>query len=776
MNRAYSRLEIKSVDDAQRIISGIATSASTDRVGDIVEPAGAQFTLPIPLLWQHDSKQPIGEVYAAKATKAGIEISARIAKTDTPGLLKDRLDMAWQSIAMGLVRGLSIGFKSLEEAYDTATGGFHFLQWEWLELSAVTIPANSSASITAIKSFDVGLVEKGVVPSNVSTTLAPKDESWSGPTLSDFTAKGWADLSDAEKRHIAGHYAWAAENPPASFGDLKLPHHDPKDGDVVWRGVTAAAGRLDQTSLPAADVAAVKAHLANHYKQFGEKAPWEPKAAPAATGTSAHPSHSSGASDKTRVVSMRTDTKTMKKPIADQIASWEATRAAKAARMDELLTKSGEAGTTLDTTEAEEHDTLDGEIVEIDKQLERLRKAEAREKAAAAPVRGQTQAQATQTRHSITVERKLPPGILFARYAMCMGASRGMPGEAMRLAQKHYPDDPGVLALVERTAVAGGTTAGSHWLDDMVPYNVMADFIEFLRPGSIIGKFGGPNPGGGPDYPSLRRVGFNERVSGMSTGFVAAWKGEGLPALPTAAVTFNELLTYNNMSALAVLTKEAIRFTNPSAEARVRDDLARAVNGKLDLDFIDPAKAASGTTSPASVTNGVVATPPTAASAAALVTDMATLLKNFTTNNLDASDIVLIMSASQALEISMMTTTLGMLYFPNISMKGGNFRGLPVITSEHLQSVGSPSINSIVALKAGEIYLADDGVVTVDASDQASLEMVDTSSQSAGSGTGASLVSLWQTGAVGLMATREITWKTRRSTAVAYISPAAYVA
>jgi HK97 family phage major capsid protein len=241
-------------------------------------------------------------------------------------------------------------------------------------------------------------------------------------------------------------------------------------------------------------------------------------------------------------------------------------------------------------------------------------------------------------------------------------------------------------------------------------------------------------------------------------------------------VTFNTSLTYNNLAALAVLTKEAIRFSNPSAEARVRDELARAVNAKLDLDFVDPAKAASGTTSPASITNGIVATGPTGTDAAHLVTDMATLLKLFTVAKLDASDIVLIMSASQALEISMMTTTLGMLYFPNISMKGGTFRGLPVITSEHLQSVGSPSINSIVAVKASEVYLADDGVVTVDASDQASLEMVDTSSQSAISGTGASLVSLWQTGAVGLMATREITWKLRRSNAVGYISPAAYVA
>jgi hypothetical protein len=64
-------------------------------------------------------------------------------------------------------------------------------------------------------------------------------------------------------------------------------------------------------------------------------------------------------------------------------------------------------------------------------------------------------------------------------------------------------------------------------------------------------------------------------------------------------------------------------------------------------------------------------------------------------------------------------------------MAGGYFRGFPVITSEHLTSVGSPSTQTIIAVKASDVYLADDGVVTVEASDQASIEMVDTSSQSA---------------------------------------------
>jgi HK97 family phage prohead protease len=156
LNRAYSLLEIKSVDEDERIITGIATTPTADRDGDIVEPKGAEFKLPIPLLWQHDSRQPIGEVFYAKVTSAGIEIKARIVKIAEPGTLKDRLDEAWQSIKAGLVKGLSIGFRSVESARIDNTYAYRFMKWLWLELSAVTIPANADASIQTIKSLDVG--------------------------------------------------------------------------------------------------------------------------------------------------------------------------------------------------------------------------------------------------------------------------------------------------------------------------------------------------------------------------------------------------------------------------------------------------------------------------------------------------------------------------------------------------------------------------------------------------------------------------------------------
>lgn len=168
MKRAYSVLDIKSFDDEKREIEGIATTPTPDGYGDIVEPKGAEFNLPIPFLWQHDSAKPIGHVTKAKVTKDGIDVAIKLVKSTEPGILRDRLEEAWQSIKLGLVRGLSIGFSSKEHSFIEGTGGIHFIKWLWHELSAVTIPANSEASIQTIKSIDTELrvasdQRKGVV-------------------------------------------------------------------------------------------------------------------------------------------------------------------------------------------------------------------------------------------------------------------------------------------------------------------------------------------------------------------------------------------------------------------------------------------------------------------------------------------------------------------------------------------------------------------------------------------------------------------------------------
>ena len=89
----------------------------------------------------------------AKPEKTGIPFKGEMPKIKEPGNLKDRVDEAIQSIKYKLVAAVSIGFSPMEYAF-MDDGGIHFTEWEWLELSLVTIPANSEAVISAVKSAD----------------------------------------------------------------------------------------------------------------------------------------------------------------------------------------------------------------------------------------------------------------------------------------------------------------------------------------------------------------------------------------------------------------------------------------------------------------------------------------------------------------------------------------------------------------------------------------------------------------------------------------------
>lgn len=154
MDRAYSQFEVKAIEDAEeRIVTGIASSISADRMSDVVVPAGAKFALPLPLLHQHRQDAPIGEVFEAVVTGKQIRVKARIAKDS--GL--DYVENAWKQIKARLVKGFSIGFRPLKHEpldADKPWGGYKFLEWEWLELSAVTVPANADATIQTIKMYD----------------------------------------------------------------------------------------------------------------------------------------------------------------------------------------------------------------------------------------------------------------------------------------------------------------------------------------------------------------------------------------------------------------------------------------------------------------------------------------------------------------------------------------------------------------------------------------------------------------------------------------------
>src|SRR5262245_4338960 len=203
LNRAYSIIEVKGLDDGERIIEGIASTPVAVRMDDIVEPMGAKFALPMPLLWQHRSSEPVGHVESAQVTDKGISFRARIAKIEEPGELKNLVDKAYQAVKSRLVRAVSIGFRSLksEDIKDDKKGfwgGTRFKEWEWLELSLVTIPANQDATINVVRSIDAELLTASGQPEQQSTAAPAGVTAKPKPVVKAKEAKRMAKKTLAE--------------------------------------------------------------------------------------------------------------------------------------------------------------------------------------------------------------------------------------------------------------------------------------------------------------------------------------------------------------------------------------------------------------------------------------------------------------------------------------------------------------------------------------------------------------------------------------------------
>jgi HK97 family phage major capsid protein len=278
---------------------------------------------------------------------------------------------------------------------------------------------------------------------------------------------------------------------------------------------------------------------------------------------------------------------------------------------------------------------------------------------------------------------------------------------------------------------------------------------------TIVGKFG---TGG---IPALRNVPFNVRIVGQTTGGTANWVGQAKPKPLTKFHFAPTTLTWAKIAAISVISDELARFSVPGAEGLVRDALSETIVEKIDTDFIDPDVAVSADVSPASITNGVTPLSSAGTSADNIRSDIQNLLEQFILNNQRVTGLVLIMPETLALAASIMVNDLGQREFPDLEVGGGRLLGIPVITSQYAADEGTHG-NLLIAVNAREVFLSDDGQVSIDVSREAALEMLDTGFTQS-QPTGASLVSLWQNNLLGIKAERYINWKKRRAEAVSYM-------
>lgn len=455
------------------------------------------------------------------------------------------------------------------------------------------------------------------------------------------------------------------------------------------------------------------------------------------------------------------------KTIKEQIEGFEAKRAALAGRMDTLMSKSAEEGRTLDETETQEYDGLVAEVKAVDEHIVRLKQHEATmvAKATAVAVQpgegaAQAGAQARQGQPVIQLGgNNLPKGTAYTRFALALMRARGSLVGALALAEhnKSWHDQTPEVELVLRTAVAAGTTVATTWAAPLVVYQNMAnEFIELLRPQTIAGRI-----------PGVRNVPFNVSMGRTTSGASGSWVGEGLPTPLSKMAMETITLGHCKISTIVVLTKELVTQSNPAAEAIVRDDMQQAIVQYLDQQFIDPSVLASGTTRPAAITYGATSYACGGATIALINADINKLFAVFTAAELDLRGAVFVMRPGTAQFLGTLRTTQDVLAFPGINMMGGTFYGVPVITSNSVP-MNSGTESQIFLISGPNVLMAQEGI-ELDYSEEASLQMDDAPSSSA-----SSVVSLWQSGLVGLRATMPVNYRLRRTAAACYIDSVTY--
>lgn len=448
--------------------------------------------------------------------------------------------------------------------------------------------------------------------------------------------------------------------------------------------------------------------------------------------------------------------------IAEQIAAFEQKRAALVAANDAIMEKAAEDGSTLDKDQKEAFDGNAADIAEIDDHLKRLKSMEKALGDAAKPIDGQNQKSGTDSRVPAQIKAAKPaPGIQFARFARCMILGKKTGVNAIEIAKSEYGErDPHIVELVQKANISAvNTTTDASLFGNEAG---IADYVEFLRNQTIVGKFGQNG------IPALRRVPFYYPVVTQATGGTAYWVAEG-SAKPMTKPTWSRTeLTPLTIAGLAAVTLQALRFSTPSAELALRDDLTAAVIEAIDSAFIDPANAGSAGAKPASISNGISGTAAsTGGDADAIRADARTAMLVFVTAKNPLTSGVWIMSGANALGLTTMVNALGQPEFPGMTVNGGTFMGLPVIVSE---AAGT----TITLVNAGDIWLADDGGVNVDVSGEASLQMVDnpTGTSVGADPVEATLVSMFQTNSVAIRVEKFINWARRRPTGVATITAA----
>src|SRR5690606_20200726 len=147
---------------------------------------------------------------------------------------------------------------------------------------------------------------------------------------------------------------------------------------------------------------------------------------------------------------------------------------------------------------------------------------------------------------------------------------------AVGIAKQRWGSTNPQLVEVVRAAVEGGGTGSGEWGAELAASDsrYTGDFIDFLYAQTIF------------DQLPLRQIPANVFIKGQDGTATGYWVGESKSIPVSKADFFDVELRAKKVAALAVVSKELLRDSSPSAEMLVRDSLVKASAQRVDLTFL----------------------------------------------------------------------------------------------------------------------------------------------------------------------------------------------
>jgi len=227
-------LEIKALDEKGTFTGYGSVFGNVDSYGDVVVKGAFKRSLAEhrrnktrpKMFWQHDPNEPIGSWIEMAEDETGLLVTGRL------NMDVQRGREAYALLAAGDVDGLSIGYRTIKADQPDASGIVQLKELALVEVSVVSMPANTSATISAVKAAELEDLRARLAAGD---RLQPRE-------LEELFKDGFGFSNSEAERAVRSCQA-AEQGAPAGTGEESDPM-------IAFWAAMASAPVIDMTGEP----------------------------------------------------------------------------------------------------------------------------------------------------------------------------------------------------------------------------------------------------------------------------------------------------------------------------------------------------------------------------------------------------------------------------------------------------------------------------------------------------------------------------------------------